>query len=459
MSKPELWRANADLCKVYGDVVYVPVLGQSTILLGSQESISDLLDKRSAITSDRQESPLVALLGQDHNMGFMPYGQQWRRHRQAFTREFTSSVNPTHLANQGEIAHLLLKRLLKEPENLCEHIRYAASASVVKSTYGIELAGKDDRNVALMESVLQSAQAFAPGRFLVQYLPVLAYVPYWTPVAGPQLRELDRWRGDAYEVKQALFDISKSRRGCWSGPGSMLEKVEGQQDPQMRADEEEIAKNVAITCFEAGADSTISMLQSFFLAMSLNPDVQRKAQAELDAVIGPHRLPNHDDTGSLPYVNAIVRESLRWQGVSPFGIAHYTNEDLEYRGWFIPKGTVLLPQIWTCMHDPKVYPEPDRFLPDRFIRDGKLDPSVRDPRDFVFGFGRRICPGRHFAEAGLFINMAMILHVFDITPPMDENGKEIIIEPKLTGSFLTYPEDCRCTVKPRSAQAEALIVG
>ena len=56
-------------------------------------------------------------------MGFMPYGQQWRRHRQAFTREFTSSVNPTHLANQGEIAHLLLKRLLKEPENLCEHIR------------------------------------------------------------------------------------------------------------------------------------------------------------------------------------------------------------------------------------------------------------------------------------------------------------------------------------------------
>ena len=80
MSKPELWRANADLCKVYGasaynvaltcspethirlgDVVYVPVLGQSTILLGSQESISDLLDKRSAITSDRQESPLVAL--------------------------------------------------------------------------------------------------------------------------------------------------------------------------------------------------------------------------------------------------------------------------------------------------------------------------------------------------------------------------------------------------------------
>ena len=61
--------------------------------------------------------------GQDYNMAFMPYEQRWRRHRQAFTREFTPRVNPTHLANQGEIAHLLLKRLLKEPENLCEHIR------------------------------------------------------------------------------------------------------------------------------------------------------------------------------------------------------------------------------------------------------------------------------------------------------------------------------------------------
>ena len=80
--------------------------------------------------------------------------------------------------------------------------------------------------------------------------------------------------------------------------------------------------------------------------MSLNPDVQRKAQAELDAVVGPHRLPTHDDKESLPYINAIVRESLRWQGIAPFAIPHYTNEDLEYRGWFIPKGTVLLPQIW-----------------------------------------------------------------------------------------------------------------
>ena len=61
--------------------------------------------------------------GQDSNIAFMAYGQRWRRHRQAFTREFTPRVNPTHLTNQRESAHLFLRSLLKEPENLCEHMR------------------------------------------------------------------------------------------------------------------------------------------------------------------------------------------------------------------------------------------------------------------------------------------------------------------------------------------------
>ncbi len=77
---------------------------------------------------------------------------------------------------------------------------------MVKAMYGITLGGKDDRNIALMQSVLESVQAFSPGRFLVQYVPVLRYVPYWTPVVGPQLAA---WRADAHEVKEALFARSR----------------------------------------------------------------------------------------------------------------------------------------------------------------------------------------------------------------------------------------------------------
>ena len=142
--------------------------------------------------------------------------------------------------------------------------------------------------------------------------------------------------------------------------------------------------------------------------MSLYPEVQKKAQAELDLVVGPDRLPTHDDIPNLPYISAVAKEALRWQNVLPIGIPHQTSEDIIYDGYFIPSGTLLIPSTWyaiqfpttwdpstltmpsrNCLHDPTTYAEPDRFLPDRFMRDGHLDPNVTDPANYAFGYGRR----------------------------------------------------------------------
>ncbi len=88
------------------------------------------------------------------------------------------------------------------------------------------------------------------------------------------------------------------------------------------------------------------MLQTFFVAMASYPDVQKKAQAELDAVVGPSRLPDHSDRLGLPYINAIIKEALRWGPVLPFSLAHQSIEDMEYDGYFIPSGTILIPNTW-----------------------------------------------------------------------------------------------------------------
>ncbi|TFK83551.1 cytochrome P450 [Polyporus arcularius HHB13444] len=252
----------------------------------------------------------------------------------------------------------------------------------------------------------------------------------------------------AERTKEGMVDGGTSQ--------SVLAQLVGridEEDSSSSSEELEVAKNVALTSYEGGADTTYSTLQSFFVAMASYPDVQKKAQAELYTVVGPDRLPNHSDRPDLPYINAIIKEALRWGPVLPFSLPHQSIEDMEYDGYFIPSGTILTPNTWACLHDPETYPDPERFIPERFLRDGKLNPEVCDPARFAFGYGRR-----YFAEASLFINIAMVLHVFDITPPLDENGRVSPIQLKMTNRIVSYPEDCRCTIKPRDERARQLIL-
>ena len=80
--------------------------------------------------------------------------------------------------------------------------------------------------------------------------------------------------------------------------------------------------------------------------MAMYPDVQQKAQAELDAVVGPDRLPELSDSSSLPYLNALIKELLRWHPALILGLPHSTLADDEYNGYFIPEGTLLIPNVW-----------------------------------------------------------------------------------------------------------------
>ena len=91
---------------------------------------------------------------------------------------------------------------------------------------------------------------------------------------------------------------------------------------------------------------TLSTVQWFFVAMILFPEVQKRAQEELMAVVGPHRLPDFEDEESLPYIRALTKECLRWRSASPLGVPHRVLEDDEYRGYRIPKGSMVIYNVW-----------------------------------------------------------------------------------------------------------------
>jgi cytochrome P450 len=163
--------------------------------------------------------------------------------------------------------------------------------------------------------------------------------------------------------------------------------------------------------------------------MAIHPETQKKAQKEIDQLLEGERLPTLSDQDDLPYVSALIKEIYRWYTPVPISLPKALMEDDVYKGYHIPKGATVMENVWAIFHDPSVYPEPHVFNPERFLKDGKLDRSVRDPEDRVFGSSRRICPGKHFANRALFLRFVTVLATFNIEPGVNEKG-EVTLEIK-----------------------------
>ncbi|PPR01315.1 hypothetical protein CVT24_006348 [Panaeolus cyanescens] len=114
---------------------------------------------------------------------------------------------------------------------------------------------------------------------------------------------------------------------------------------------------------------------------------------------------------------------MRWHQVVPFAIAHMTSEDNEYDGYFIPKGTTVIGNSWAILHDESLFENPFAFNPERYYN----NPNITKP-DVQFGYGRRACPGRYFADRNLFAIVSATLAVFDILPPLDDRGRPVQLD-------------------------------
>jgi len=193
--------------------------------------------------------------------------------------------------------------------------------------------------------------------------------------------------------------------------------------------------------------------------MLLYPEVAKKAQAELDSVVGTDRIPTFEDRDNLPYINAIVKETIRWHPVAPMGLPHVNEEDDIFNGYFIPKGSIILPCIWGFSKDPAMHDKPFEFIPERFIGGEAYGgrPAETDVMSYAFGFGRRVCPGSLLADASVFMAAATALSTLDIKKAVDARGQTIEPKFEFVEGVLTHPVPYESACVPRSARAAALI--
>lgn len=212
----------------------------------------------------------------------------------------------------------------------------------------------------------------------------------------------------------------------------------------------EVAYDIGII-YEAGIDTTNIALEVFTLAAVLHPDFVQTAQRQLDEVVGASRLPTFADKPRLPYIDAVVKEVLRWRPVSAGGIPHAVTQDDEYHGYRIPKGATVIGNHWSIHLDDKIFPEPMRFRPERWLENPDLPLHA-------FGFGRRVCTGQHVSTNSMFIIIARLLWAFDFHRATDEQGQILPIDDMaFTSGFNSRPRPFKMCFVARTEKVKDIV--
>ncbi|KAJ3532195.1 hypothetical protein NMY22_g7843 [Coprinellus aureogranulatus] len=433
--RDQAWVGYHELCQQYGDMIRLNVLGTEILVLDSIQHATALLEKRAVNYSDRPDMAAIHLTDTYWSFALLPYGNAWRQHRRVFHQYFNQSAIPKYHPIVCAERDNFLRKLRDDPKNWVKSLQRFFGTTIMRITYGFE---DPDKNAKIIHAVETFVTEFAiittPGRYLVNTFPALRHVPGWLPGAGWKrymtgLAKLGR------DVRDRPFEEAKTKVKEERGPhpnvaAELIDHLPADNSLE-RNQAETIARNVCALAYIAGAESSTASGIAMIFALANHPEVQKKAQAELDTVVGPDRLPLVADRPNLPYVHAVVKELGRWYTTTPLSLVHSSSDDDEYEGYFIPKGTLIIPNAWAMMHDPNTFEQPDKFYPERYLREGDIDPSVPDAELAGFGFGRRICPGRYFSNDVLFLYTASILASFDIAPPKDDNGESLKAELKM----------------------------
>jgi len=445
----------------YGPI-YSLILGTRTlIVLSTDVTVKDLLDKRSAIYSDRQDHYVgQTLCSGDLRLLMMRYGPVWRMTRKMIHSLLNISAAKSYVPYQVLENKQMLYEMLQQPEKFLENIRRYSNALTTSMVFGWRTHTYEDEKLQqLFEGFGEFCELNQGAATLADFYPILRYLPDFIIPTQKRAKELFKRERDLYvghwlDSKRAIKD--KTARPCFCVDMAKVQEKEKFSDAQ--------AAYISGTLLEAGSDTTSAALYSFIQAMVVFPEVQKKAQEQIDKVVGPDRLPTMDDEMNLQYLRGCVKETLRWAPPLPLTFPHAVIQDDEYMGYHIPKGAGVLNNAYAIHNDPERHPNPRRFDPDRYRNDFSTSAESTNCSDatkrdhWTFGTGRRVCQGMHVADRSLFLGMSRLLWGFDIKPVIDKNGEPIIPEiNRYVQGLVAMPEKYSAVITPRTKEKADMI--
>ncbi|RCI06100.1 hypothetical protein CU098_013289 [Rhizopus stolonifer] len=369
------------------------------------------------------------ILGEgERGVVFVDYGKQWKNARTAILDVLSpKSVDGFHELLQGEAEHLV-NTLIEQTERFGKvdpitFVRCSSVNIILAAAFGISgVKSADDplykQIIYIMETGLEFANVVNdPGSFF----PILSFLD----IFFRRERVMRKYRDTT--VFPLLVKLVQAARE--SKNNSLVKKLDLIKE-EFGLDEQ----NILVLMSEllvAGSDTVAASTLWTFSILCNHPQVQKKLQDEVDTFINRHgRIPTFADRLELPYFIAFQKECLRFRPPALFNIPRKASKDVVYKNYIIPKGTVLLSNIHTLHNDSNTYPEPEKFIPERFLGDSRSiyacsNGNIQNRDQFVFGWGRRMCPGIYLAENELFNTMTRVMARCEIKPVLSQDGTEL----------------------------------
>ncbi|KAE8133597.1 cytochrome P450 [Aspergillus pseudotamarii] len=426
----------------YGPLVAVKFGARTIVSISSDGLARDLLNKRCATYSSR---PRLSVCSENNagelHAALMPHSKRWVLHHRIALTLLNPGLSKQYRQLQDLESQRVIHELLQGNDVAHSFDRYMASVSFTLA-YGLPVQHHNQREVLQIRNFINGLRDAMSNMFVAvaEIFPLLDQLPGAFAIWRRQGEELNR--------HATAFFLDNSMK-AQSAPGwnwvRECERLKETQDMSLR----EIA-HVLGTIQEAGMETTPSVFRVVIKACLLYPACLSRAQEEIDEVVGRSRLPSFDDMGRLPYINALIHEAARWQPITPLGLPHCPLRDDEFMGYHIPAGSTIFPNNHSMVNDPEAFPEPREFKPERWLQS-------QDPPFSPFGYGRRICPGRHHALDSLFIVISRVVWAYTITHAY-RNGEKVDVDAWDTHtSFTSSPAPFPTVLRVRSQTHQEII--
>ncbi|VDB83459.1 unnamed protein product [Peniophora sp. CBMAI 1063] len=451
------WLQYSSWRKEYGDIIYLEAVGQPIVVLNNSKDAIELLDHRAGIYSDRPALIVACdLMTNGLFMALTRYGDLWRRMRKAGHESLKKVVAHTFHGYQSLEAVLLARDALEDPAAWDGHLRRASASLAMSCIYDEPplVSPQDARLHHVNDFTDRLMHAAAPGAHWVEVLPWMRHIP---SLLAPWKRAAQDSRRKDGAIFLSLYEhVQHNMAKCDERPSLCSTLCHSATRLGLTS-----LQNawIAATMYVGGSETTYSTMSWWSLAMLAYPECQRRAQVELDLIVGRARVPTFADMPQLCYIQAMVKEILRWQPMLPIAAPHTSIEDDFYKGFFIPKGTMVIPNVWEMNRDPAIYgDDAHKFNPARHLdKEGKLLPGLpgtKEDSHHTFGFGRRICIGKHVANNSLLIEMATCLWAFSLVNPEGQVPK---FDEFIESGLVVHPKPFEVNVQSRFPEAMSIL--